>query len=120
MALDGGWRIYSSGPGIALGLIVGSLLGIRRECATLIVDPVIPHALDGLRARLAIAGHAIEIVYRIGPSAHEPTQLRLNGHGLAFRRRENRYRVGAAEVDMAAFVAGCATGTVNTLCVQVG
>ena len=31
VALDGGWRIYSSGPGIALGLVIGSLLGLRLE-----------------------------------------------------------------------------------------
>jgi hypothetical protein len=31
--LDGGWRVYSSGPGIAIGLIVGSFLGVRRRHA---------------------------------------------------------------------------------------
>ena len=31
VALDGGWRVYSSGAGIALHLIVGHLLGLRLQ-----------------------------------------------------------------------------------------
>src|SRR6185312_16408863 len=47
--LDGGWRIYSSGAGIALGLIVRRFLGLSVEANALSVDPVIPSALDGLQ-----------------------------------------------------------------------
>jgi 1,2-beta-oligoglucan phosphorylase len=46
VALDGGWRIYSSGPGIAIGLLAGHFLGIRPEAATLVIDPVLPARLD--------------------------------------------------------------------------
>ena len=101
VALDGGWRIYSSGPGIAIGLVVGCLLGIRREQSILVVDPVMPSALDGLRVRLPLAGRMLEIVYRLGATGCGPTRLELNGIDLPFKRGANPYRVGAAEVPMA-------------------
>ena len=101
VALDGGWRIYSSGPGIAIGLVVGCLLGIRREQSILVVDPVMPSALDGLRVRLPLAGRMLEIVYRLGATGCGPTRLELNGIDLPFKCGANPYRVGAAEVPMA-------------------
>src|SRR5262249_44386181 len=43
---DGGWRVYSSGAGIALGLIMRRLFGLSVEADVLSIDPVIPAALD--------------------------------------------------------------------------
>jgi cellobiose phosphorylase len=110
VALDGGWRIYSSGPGIAIGLIVGRFLGVRREHATLVLDPVIPPALDGLRAQVALAGHLIDVEYRLGARGCGPTRLEFNGAPLPWTRAANRYRTGAAEVPMAALLARLADG----------
>ncbi|MDT7835922.1 GH36-type glycosyl hydrolase domain-containing protein [Aquabacterium sp. OR-4] len=99
VALDGGWRVYSSGPGIAIGLVIGHLLGVRREAATLVFDPVLPPELDGLRARLPLLdGIEVEIVYRVGPLGHGPLAITLDGQPLAFVRGANPYRTGAAEV----------------------
>ena len=103
VALDGGWRIYSSGPGIAIGLVVGSFLGVRRGKSVLSLDPVIPPALDGLRARLPIGGHSVELLYRVGATGCGPVRLELNGDELPFTRGANPYRNGAAEVSMAVF-----------------
>ena len=101
VALNGGWRIYSSGPGIAIGLVVGSFLGVRRGKSVLILDPVIPPALDGLRARLPISEHSVEVLYRVGATGCGPVRLELNGDDLPFTRGVNPYRSGAAEVSMA-------------------
>ena len=99
--LDGGWRIYSSGAGIGFNLILRCFLGLRQEKSTLVLDPVIPHALDGLRAELEIFGHAFEVTYRVENTGSGPTAVQLNGADLRFTRGENPYRVGAAEVPMA-------------------
>jgi len=101
VALDGGWRIYSSGPGIAISLVVSSFLGVRRGKSVLILVPVIPPALDGLRARLPINGHSVEVLYRAGATGCGPVRLELNGSELPFTRGVNPYRNGAAEVSMA-------------------
>ena len=119
VALNGGWRIYSSGPGIAIGLVVGSLLGVRRGKSVLIVDPVMPPALDGLRARLPICGQSVEVLYRVDTAGCGPVRLELNGSQLPFTRGANPYRNGAAEVSMAV-VASRLTANANLLVVHLG
>src|SRR6185369_3150474 len=44
IAFEGGWRVYSSGAGIAVCLIHECLLGVRRSVSTLVVDPEIGRA----------------------------------------------------------------------------
>lgn len=96
VALDGGWRIYSSGPGIALGLVIGSLLGLRLEHEALVVDPVMPAAMDGLRVQLQLADLHFELTYRVGPQGHGVTRvLDEAGQPLAGVRRPHAYRTGA-------------------------
>ena len=118
VALDGGWRIYSSGPGIALGLVVGRFLGVRREKSMLMLDPVMPAALTGLRARVPLAGRELEIEYRLGLQGVGVTELRLNGEPLVFTRADNPYRIGAAEVAMSELVVRLSADGPNILVVQ--
>jgi cellobiose phosphorylase len=96
--LDGGWRVYSSGAGIALGLIVRRFLGLNPEAAALSVDPVIPAALDGLRVSTTLLGKAVEVSYSIGARGCGVSAIRLNGRKLAFEREHNPHREGAASV----------------------
>jgi len=49
IAVDGGWRIYSSGPGVYVNVLVGHALGVRRRFGTRIVTPTLPDSLRGLQ-----------------------------------------------------------------------
>jgi cellobiose phosphorylase len=56
--VDGGWRIYSSGPGIYVNLLVCRALGRRREWGVRVARPMLP---DGRHLALrfdALAGDA--------------------------------------------------------------
>jgi 1,2-beta-oligoglucan phosphorylase len=99
--LEGGWRVYSSGAGISVRLIMQCFLGLRQETTALLIDPVIPAALDGLTATLQLAGHTIEILYRITAKGRGPVSINLNGTDLDFIRETNPYRPGAARIPMA-------------------
>jgi 1,2-beta-oligoglucan phosphorylase len=46
--VDGGWRIYSSGPGIYASLLVCRALGRRRHWGERVTEPVLPAALRDL------------------------------------------------------------------------
>jgi cellobiose phosphorylase len=95
VALDGGWRVYSSGPGIALGLVIGSLLGLRLEADALVVDPVMPAVLDGLQVTLALADLHFELTYRVGPRGCGVAEVRDDsGRPLPLIRRPHAYRTG--------------------------
>ena len=117
--LDGGWRVYSSGAGIGLGLILRCLLGLRLERGRLVIDPVIPPELDGLQAELELDGHAVEVSYRIGGAGCGPVAVRFNGVPLAFIRADSPYRTGAAEVPLGDFRAGLTPGP-NRLQIELG
>jgi cellobiose phosphorylase len=117
--LEGGWRLYSSGAGIGISLILRCFLGVRQEHAQLVLDPVMPAHLDGLQAELEIAGRAFEVSYHIAGTGCGPTAVHLNGADLPFSRGANPYRIGAAEVPMEAVRARLMEG-VNRLRIQIG
>ncbi len=98
--LEGGWRVYSSGAGISVRLIIQCFLGLRQKTEALVIDPVIPATLDGLTATLEIAGHSIEVTYQIKSRGCGPTAIQLNGSELEFTREPNAYRTGAARIPM--------------------
>jgi cellobiose phosphorylase len=83
---EGGWRIYSSGAGIMVRLIHECFLGLQRRATTLIVDPVLPAVLDGLRATTEIEGRPLTIEYRIASAGCGPQRLELNRMELPYER----------------------------------
>jgi 1,2-beta-oligoglucan phosphorylase len=119
VALEGGWRIYSSGAGIAMRLIHQCFLGLRQAKSVLRIDPVIPAALDGLQAESELAGRAVTLIYRIGGAGYGPTAVTLNGQKLPFTREVNPYRTGGVEVPMAEVLDRLTVGT-NELLVCLG
>ena len=49
IAVDGGWRIYSSGPGLYVNVLIVYALGARRELGARSLRPCLPAALRDLR-----------------------------------------------------------------------
>ncbi|HEY1725132.1 MAG TPA: hypothetical protein VGF89_06900 [Steroidobacteraceae bacterium] len=119
IGLDGGWRVYSSGAGIALGLIVRAFLGLSCEADVLRVDPVMPRSLDGLQARTWLLGAVVEARYRVGPRGCGVRALRLNGRPLAFSLAPNPHRRGAALANLAQVRSRLGVET-NTLEIELG
>ena len=104
IALDGGWRVYSSGAGIALGLIVRRFLGLSCEAAAVGIDPVIPTELDGMRVQTALLGRPIEVQYRSRGRGCGVTSIAVNGEALPYATRANPHRRGAALVANSALI----------------
>jgi CRISPR-associated protein Csx3 len=104
--IEGGWRVYSSGPGIFVRLIVESLLGVRRRGAFLEIDPVLDASLDGLQATVPLNGTALDLTFRVGDRGVGPVALRLNGVSLPTTPLSNPYRPAGVAVDMALVTAG--------------
>jgi cellobiose phosphorylase len=119
IALEGGWRVYSSGAGIGVRLIMQCFLGLRLEKSALVVDPVVAPDLDGLTASLNLADHPIEVVYRTGKAGCGPISIDLNGTLLEFSREANPYRPGAARVGIDEFVRRL-TGAGDRLTILLG
>jgi cellobiose phosphorylase len=54
--IEGGWRIYSSGPGLFANLLIRQALGVRRHFGERLVAPVLPASLRKLTLELTIDG----------------------------------------------------------------
>ena len=119
VAFEGGWRVYSSGAGIAVRVIHECFLGLRRGRSVLGLDPVIPKALDGLRVEVMLGGRPVRVRYRIAAAGHGPTAVVLNGHALPMARMANPYRTAGVMVPMAAVHERLAEGT-NELVIDLG
>jgi len=98
ITLRGGWRVYSSGPGIYIGLIVSRLLGLRVEPGCIFVDPVIPHSLDGLSASMQFMGHPVTFNYSVKEGCFSPRSIFVNGKSMVFNYEDNKYRKGGAVI----------------------
>jgi cellobiose phosphorylase len=99
---EGGWRVYSSGAGIAVRLVHECFLGLQRGREVLGVDPVVPKALDGLRVETTLDGHAVRVLYRVAAAGYGPIAMALNGAPLPMTRAVNPYRTAGVTVPMAA------------------
>lgn len=104
LPLKGGWRVYSSGPGIFISLVVTRLLGIRAAYAELIFDPVLAPSLDGLVAKLRFCGRAVSFVFRVEGPGFGPRSIVINGAPVSFEREPNPYRVGGATIERERFM----------------
>ncbi len=98
ITFKGGWRIYSSGPGIYVGLILTRLLGIRNEFGSTVFDPIMPKALDGLEAVVRICGRPVTLRYHVSGTNSGVTRIEVNGTEIPFSRVPNPYRTGGAAI----------------------
>lgn len=101
--LKGGWRVYSSGPGIYITLIVSRLLGLRTEAGRTILDPVLPKNLNGLSVDINYSGFPVKFIFHISDSNFGPKAININGKGIKFSYEDNKYRLGGAVVPSETF-----------------
>ena len=99
--LEGGWRIYSSGPGVLVRVVTQALLGVRRRGDAVEIDPVLPARLDGLTAAVPLAGGLLRLRYRVGPRGAGVGSLRLDGRTLPAAEVRNPYRPAGVVVGLA-------------------
>jgi len=104
LTFRGGWRIYSSGPGIFIGLILSKLLGLRREAGKVIIDPVMPLEFNGLSAELHFLGKHIKFLYKLSGNTFSPQKVFVNGQAIDFIYEENKYRKGGAVISEKIFL----------------
>ncbi|MCJ8013839.1 cellobiose phosphorylase [Paenibacillus sp. KQZ6P-2] len=101
VAVKGGWRIYSSGPGIYMNQLISNALGIRQDQGGLVVDPVLPPSLDGMHFDFQYDGINVTFVYHI--TGASVSRIVLNGRSLAVERMSNPYREGGLRISKEAF-----------------
>lgn len=111
VSLEGGWRVYSSGAGIAVRLIMQCFLGLRLNTDAFVLDPVVPPSLGILTAHWRLWDRPFTITCQPGTRGRGPVAVHLNGRDMPFTREPNRYREGAAAISMTAVRSALREGT---------
>ncbi|PYE50754.1 cellobiose phosphorylase [Paenibacillus barcinonensis] len=99
--VKGGWRIYSSGPGIYMNQLISNALGIRQEGGNLVIDPVLPAELDGMQFEFEYAGEPVTFIYHLSEGA--VSRVAVNGKDVEGERTANRYRQGGVRIPLEVF-----------------
>ncbi|SDG50578.1 Cellobiose phosphorylase [Fontibacillus panacisegetis] len=99
--VKGGWRIYSSGPGIYMNQLISNVLGIRVSGGDLVIDPVLPSKLDGTHFEFRYNGVPVSFVYRIKEGTVR--SIKVNGIEVPGERIKNPYRTGGLLIRQADF-----------------
>ena len=110
--VKGGWRIYSSGPGIYLNQLISNVLGIRKTNQFVIFDPVLPQELDGVTLNYTMDDRPLKITYHLNSSVQ---QLKINGKLVAAETQKNRYRNEGLQISLEAFNSQTKIGEENEL-----
>ncbi|KAA0563031.1 cellobiose phosphorylase [Bacillus sp. CH30_1T] len=95
--VKGGWRIYSSGPGIYMNQLISNCLGIRQESEDLVIDPVLPGNLDGLKLEFTFMNRSVTFIYHLGNQ--DSKRIVINGKESAYEQLTNRYRQGGIKIN---------------------
>jgi len=104
VTVNGGWRIYSSGPGIYTSLVVRRLFGLRRHFDCMEFDPVLPRELDGIECELKYHGRPVRYQFGVSGDSGSIKHIYLNGLELApLARANNPYRPGGIQIKKAEF-----------------
>jgi cellobiose phosphorylase len=104
--LEGGWRVYSSGPGLVLRLVTEVLLGVRRRGSDVELDPVLPPGSGELVATVPLAGRHVRLTLVAGEEGHGVRRVTVAGREVADREVATRdlanpYRRGGVAVALA-------------------
>lgn len=104
IGVKGGWRLYSSGPGIYLHQLISNILGIRFDQEGLIIDPVLPCKMDGLRFSFTCFRQKTNFVYHIAATRKGSLEVIRNGKRLNGKALINPYRAGGILISKEEFL----------------
>lgn len=114
--VKGGWRLYSSGPGIYFRQLVSNVLGIRFDSDGLIIDPVLPKELDNLSFTYRCFGRTLHFIFRI--SLENTLYATCNGKELPCVNLSNPYRSGGILINREYLPSNNNTITIYAKCLE--
>ncbi len=95
VGVKGGWRVYSSGPGIFINQLISNVIGVRMSFDDVVLDPVLPRSADGLTFDFEYDGRQVRYLFHVAGDGYSPQEVRVNGKRLpGGRYAVNPYRRG--------------------------
>jgi cellobiose phosphorylase len=96
--VDGGWRIYSSGPGIYTSLVLRQLFGLRRRFEQVVFDPILPPELSEACLQTLTTSWKFHL-----PVSGQIKRITVNDKEMPLQRNAHPYRAGVVTTPVAVF-----------------
>lgn len=87
--VKGGWRIYSSGPGIYINILITGLLGINVRNDKITFNPTLDYKLDNLFVKYRINNKDISIRYHVKKTNNR--NITINSKNVIYEEFMNKY-----------------------------
>ena len=97
--VKGGWKIYSSGPGIYINQLISNVLGVRYQNNNLVLDPIISKDLGKVSLTFRLFDKPCQLVINPEQGEYTPKRATLNGTDVELTVLPNAYRTGAAMIE---------------------
>lgn len=94
----GGWRIYSSGPGIYMRILLNDILGLQLLSDGLIIDPVVSPAFDGAKVNFNLMGKCHTFTYHVNKNQVNEVEVYYNGKKMEGEKVVHRYRYSGLRI----------------------
>lgn len=111
--VKGGWRLYSSGPGIYIRQLIDHCIGIRQAGDFLMIDPVLPDAEDFV-FEYQLNGCPIRYRFMHTQDQSAP-KVCLNQQSMPIEMLSNRYRAGGVKLSLQHLVEKLHPDNMNTM-----
>jgi cellobiose phosphorylase len=99
IGVKGGWRIYSSGPGIFLSQVINNFIGLRSSFGDIVIDPVLPKSLDGLISHFTYNGKNMRFTFNIAKDGpYSVKEVLVNNIQATLTYEDNPYRQGGVRI----------------------
>ncbi|MFV0518752.1 MAG: GH36-type glycosyl hydrolase domain-containing protein [Lachnospirales bacterium] len=97
--VKGGWRLYSSGPGIYIKNVIENIFGIRFNGNYLIIDPMLPASLNGIEVTYNCYNKMCILRYHITTNKKRELSIKLNNQYIHSNLNDNPYRSSGISLD---------------------
>lgn len=87
----GGWRIYSSGPGLFIKILINNFIGLKVENDYLIINPSLPKIFDKLTVKFKINEKNSVFVFHVKNPEYTRIQAKIRNKHLKSETFQTKY-----------------------------
>jgi len=90
--VKGGWRLYSSGPGLYLSILLNNMLGVRRYHNDLVIDPCLDTRFNNTKLKYKFDDYMLNITYHVNGDKSNVKKVLINGELVKSKVKLHEYK----------------------------
>lgn len=101
VGVKGGWRLYSSGPGIFTNQVISHLAGVEKTADGLVIDPTFPENTDKLDFDFVVGDKMVHFLLKKSTDK----AVSIDQQAVSFETLANPYRIAGVKIRNEQFTA---------------